>query len=94
MPAPRVAAKLEAERTGGFNPRTQPTESIRASAPVPHFSFTPRILSVASLAALLVVTGCKPLGPNYNRPVFTAPPAYKETGATAVVVPPPNPADG
>jgi NodT family efflux transporter outer membrane factor (OMF) lipoprotein len=43
---------------------------------------------------LLVITGCKPVGPNYNRPGYTAPPNYKETGATAVVTPPPNPANG
>src|SRR6185437_2374207 len=35
----------------------------------------------------------KPVGPNYNKPVYTAPPAYKETGAPSVV-PPPNPVDG
>jgi NodT family efflux transporter outer membrane factor (OMF) lipoprotein len=34
------------------------------------------------------------VGPDYNRPVYTAPPVYKEAGATAVVVPPPNPAGG
>jgi NodT family efflux transporter outer membrane factor (OMF) lipoprotein len=48
----------------------------------------------AAFLALLVLTGCKPVGPNYNRPGFTAPPAYKETGATTVLVPPPNPANG
>ncbi len=34
------------------------------------------------------------MGPNYNRPVSTAPAAYKETGASSVIVPPPNPAGG
>jgi len=43
-------------------------------------------------AALL--TGCKPVGPNYNRPGYEAPPAYKETGAATVLAPPPNPANG
>jgi len=47
----------------------------------------------AASVALVVLAGCKPVGPNYNRPGYTAPPAYKETGAAAVV-PPPNPADG
>lgn len=37
--------------------------------------------------------GCKPVGPDYSRPVFTAPAAYKETGAPSVV-PPPAPTDG
>ncbi len=62
---------------------------------VPQVSF----LSPGSLAAgtaLLAVTllaGCKLVGPNYNRPGYQAPTAYKETGASAVV-PPPNPAGG
>lgn len=41
----------------------------------------------------LLLAGCKPVGPNYNRPGYTAPPAYKEVGATSVV-PPPNPQGG
>ena len=47
-----------------------------------------------SLAALIALTGCKPVGPNYNRPGFQAPAAYKETGASTAIVPPPNPAGG
>jgi NodT family efflux transporter outer membrane factor (OMF) lipoprotein len=47
----------------------------------------------ASLA-LILLSACKPVGPNYSRPGYNAPPAYKETGATAVVVPPPNPQGG
>ena len=43
--------------------------------------------------ALGAVTGCKPVGPNYQRPGFNAPPAYKESGASSVV-PPPNPPGG
>jgi len=49
------------------------------------------------LAALLAVTllaGCKPVGPNYSRPGYTAPPAYKETGASTASIPPPNPNGG
>jgi NodT family efflux transporter outer membrane factor (OMF) lipoprotein len=49
---------------------------------------------LAALFAIAAVTGCKPVGPNYQRPPFAAPPAYKEAGASAVVVPPPNPAGG
>ena len=45
------------------------------------------------LSAAVSFSGCKPAGPNYNRPVYTAPPAYKETGAPSVV-PPPNPVGG
>ncbi len=40
-----------------------------------------------------VLSGCKPVGPDYNRPAYTAPTAYKETGAPSVV-PPPNPTGG
>ncbi|MGA9063160.1 MAG: efflux transporter outer membrane subunit [Terracidiphilus sp.] len=47
-----------------------------------------------SLVLCLFLTGCKPVGPNYNRPGYNAPAVYKETGATAVIVPPPNPQGG
>ncbi len=50
------------------------------------------VLGVSS--ALIFLAGCKPVGPNYNRPGYNAPPAYKETGASTVVVPPPNPQGG
>ena len=52
-----------------------------------------RLLFAALPCAVLILSGCKPVGPNYSKPVYTAPPAYKETGA-ASVVPPPNPAGG
>jgi NodT family efflux transporter outer membrane factor (OMF) lipoprotein len=42
----------------------------------------------------MLIAGCKPVGPNYNRPGYQAPAAYKETGAQTVVIPPPNPAGG
>ena len=45
------------------------------------------------MAAAMLLAGCKPVGPNYSKPTFTAPPAYKETGASSVV-PPPNPQGG
>jgi NodT family efflux transporter outer membrane factor (OMF) lipoprotein len=47
-----------------------------------------------ALSALGLLVGCKPVGPNYQRPSYTAPPVYKETGASTVVAPPPNPAGG
>ncbi len=50
---------------------------------------------VGILAALaLSLAGCKPVGPDYNRPTYQAPAVYKETGASTVVTPPPNPAGG
>jgi NodT family efflux transporter outer membrane factor (OMF) lipoprotein len=50
--------------------------------------------SAACLTALVLLAGCKPVGPNYSRPTYTAPPSYKETGASNVVLPPPNPPGG
>ena len=47
-----------------------------------------------SLVPCLFLSGCKPVGPDYNRPAYSAPPAYKETGATAIAAPPPNPQGG
>jgi NodT family efflux transporter outer membrane factor (OMF) lipoprotein len=47
-----------------------------------------------ALLGLMLLTGCKPVGPNYSKPGYTAPPAYKETGASTVVPPPPNPDGG
>jgi len=51
---------------------------------------TPALLC---LLALLSLTACKPVGPDYSRPGYQAPAAYKEA-ATAVLVPPPNPENG
>ena len=105
----QTAEKLDAEGGGGFNPRIKLTESMRALAPEERFSptspktpcFSAACLAPAgscillvALLAMIPLAGCKPVGPNYNRPAYTAPPAYKETGATSVVVPPPNPAGG
>jgi NodT family efflux transporter outer membrane factor (OMF) lipoprotein len=42
-----------------------------------------------AIAAFAAITGCKPVGPNYQRPAYDAPPVYKETGASNVAVPPP-----
>jgi NodT family efflux transporter outer membrane factor (OMF) lipoprotein len=50
--------------------------------------------ALLSCLALGFVAGCKPVGPDYHRPTYTAPPAYKETGAPTVVMPPPNPEGG
>jgi NodT family efflux transporter outer membrane factor (OMF) lipoprotein len=44
---------------------------------------------------MLLAIGCKPVGPDYQRPSYTPPDIYKETGAPTVMVPPPpNPAGG
>jgi NodT family efflux transporter outer membrane factor (OMF) lipoprotein len=55
-----------------------------------------KLPAVPILVVLLITiafTACKPVGPDYKRPAYTAPPLYKETGAPTVV-PPPNPAGG
>ncbi len=53
-----------------------------------------RAAPFACWLALSFLAGCRPVGPNYSRPGYQAPAAYKESGATAVVLPPPNPAGG
>ena len=49
--------------------------------------------ALLGLIAIIPLAGCKPVGPDYKRPAYTAPAVYKETGAPSVV-PPPNPAGG
>lgn len=58
-------------------------------------SLSPFRVCIAALgvSGILLLSGCKPVGPNYNRPAYTAPDKYKETGAPSVV-PPPNPVNG
>ena len=46
-----------------------------------------------ALSATALMSGCKPVGPNYSRPAYQAPAAYSEIGARAVA-PPANPAGG
>jgi NodT family efflux transporter outer membrane factor (OMF) lipoprotein len=67
--------------------------SPKNRAPSLHTRIGEYTLVCASLA-LILVSGCKPVGPNYSRPDYSAPPAYKESGATTVVLPPPNPQGG
>jgi NodT family efflux transporter outer membrane factor (OMF) lipoprotein len=67
------------------------TQFHRGKGGTPRFSI---VQVFACLSALALLTGCKPVGPDYNRPGYQAPPAYKEAGATSAVVPPPNPVGG
>jgi len=69
-----------------FMPEGQTKKSARSSRAI--------VCAAALFAILVSVTGCKPVGPNYSRPTFTAPPAYKEAGASTVLTPPPNPPGG
>ncbi len=52
------------------------------------------ICSLGALLTLALLAGCKPVGPDYSRPGYQAPANYKETGAAAVLMPPPSPAEG
>jgi NodT family efflux transporter outer membrane factor (OMF) lipoprotein len=58
------------------------------------FRLVGRAAPFAALLVLILLTGCKPVGPNYNRPGYEAPSAYKEAGATTVLLPPPAPTGG
>jgi NodT family efflux transporter outer membrane factor (OMF) lipoprotein len=49
---------------------------------------------LAALGVLFLLTGCRPVGPNYSRPSYQTPALYKDTGASSVIVPPPNPVGG
>ena len=84
-----IAPWVGTTKSAPTTPRVPPVSPLR-----------PGILRVPALLTLLTLTlsfsGCKPVGPNYQKPVYTAPPAYKETGGSTVtsVQPPPNPTNG
>jgi NodT family efflux transporter outer membrane factor (OMF) lipoprotein len=50
------------------------------------------LIGGTALLGIAMLSGCKPVGPDYNKPGYRAPEAYKETGASSVA--PPNPAGG
>jgi NodT family efflux transporter outer membrane factor (OMF) lipoprotein len=76
-----------------FSRADQASKSTRASAHAGS-PFRKTLPIAACLVILIPLTGCKPVGPNYSRPGFSAPPVYKEAGASTVLVPPPNPDGG
>ncbi len=82
-------------RLSGAREHRQPIPSFRtAKAHRQRYPWPwPTGVCLLGLIALALLTGCKPVGPNYQRPSFNAPPAYKEMGASSVV-PPPNPPGG
>ena len=80
---------IAGDRSRSTHPQPRPPRSLAPSLPRSLLLLLP-----CSLAPCLLLSACKPVGPNYNRPNYTAPPAYKETGASTVVVPPPNPQGG
>jgi NodT family efflux transporter outer membrane factor (OMF) lipoprotein len=67
------------------------TASAQNRVPHPFRRCCGKGASLLTLAAITLLAGCKPVGPNYNRPNYTAPTNYKETGASSVIVPPPGP---
>ena len=79
VPSGCVAGVVIGARVGNHEPRPA------------HHWFNLGCVLIAASAALLA--GCKPVGPNYHKPDYTAPAAYKETGSPSVV-PPPAPTDG
>src|SRR5580658_11239487 len=80
---------------GATGPSHLGTRETMPGAPGPSHLGTgvDKLIALTSFCALILLAGCKPVGPNYNRPGYTAPAAYKETGA-ATVVPPQNPTGG
>ncbi len=53
-----------------------------------------RTTTLVTVALILAIPGCKPVGPNYQRPVYITPNVYKEVGASTVTVPPPPSPNG
>jgi NodT family efflux transporter outer membrane factor (OMF) lipoprotein len=106
--ASQVAEKLTSVKGTGFSPYMNQSKKTWALAPEGRFSlaicsflaavdagkFRNHAASFAALLTLTLLAGCKPVGPDYNPPGYHAPAIYKETGATTVVIPPPNPNGG
>jgi len=96
MPAAyRLKDKSFSVKGTGFSPYIQPARSSRALAP--ESTRARNRLALMCSIALLFLSACKPVGPNYSRPTYSAPPVYKEAGASSVqvpLVPPPNPTGG
>ena len=78
-----------AQRVGHAQSKNQPKNRV------PHISILRCGLLAVTLTGAVLLPGCKPVGPDYKRPVYVTPPIYKETGASTVTVPPPeNPSGG
>jgi NodT family efflux transporter outer membrane factor (OMF) lipoprotein len=102
MPAIHPASEFAALKGHGFSRAVGRLKSTLGAPSLSRSCFCgkggkPRLSAIhifSCLIGLLFLTGCKPAGPNYTRPGYEAPPAYKETGAAIVVAPPPAPAGG
>jgi len=79
-----------------FSRAENSTKGVWASAPAGTASTKSKfnLPALACLVAVIALTACKPVGPTYSRPTYTAPPVYKEAGASTVLTPPPNPPGG
>jgi len=82
---PRNQIKIREKEEAGAKPEITPFRNLCVSSA--------RYGVLGGLILVSILTGCKPVGPNYQRPTYTAPPIYKETGAVHVT-PPANPGDG
>ena len=92
--APRPIHSPFSRRMGG-NPQSLTESGVpQVSTLRPGKPWLPTSFLFTGTVALALLTACKPVGPNYNRPGYEAPPAYKESGATTVLLPPASPAGG
>jgi NodT family efflux transporter outer membrane factor (OMF) lipoprotein len=66
-----------------------PGTSDHAQPWVPQVSMVRPGIAAGLCLLVSLITGCKPVGPDYQRPTYSAPAIYKETGASNVTVPPP-----
>src|SRR5579872_186039 len=73
--------------------RASTNSAVCGSSVLRRISARGGLVGLALAGALGLLQGCKPVGPDYQRPPFTAPAAYKEKGAPSVVAPP-NPQGG
>ena len=84
---PRSMGSID-ERAKARTLQSRPKRESRLRANLPALS------ALTALLTLAMLTACKPVGPDYKKPGYEAPPTYKESGASTVLVPPPNPAGG
>ncbi len=76
------------------HPRHSSVLVARMGSRMPHIPHLGPVLGLVTLTLSLSLAGCKPVGPDYRRPNYSAPSVYKEVGASTVTVPPPPPPTG
>jgi len=85
-----IATRVGLTETPTSPPRVPQVSFLRPGIATPKLSLALTLFFTLTLS----LSGCKPVGPDYQRPTYTAPPIYKETGASNVSVPPPPPPAG